>query len=156
MRDVEDRDRGWKDIKLAAARADGLELRVGIMNSRLKYPGGTEIGKVAGILKIYEATGAAYDESRGDLDSAFERLHTFLLRGGRGIADYIYRQMGEMLKERMRQKAMAMVQRRTGRMEESIRATVFESVRVGRRGPAHVGTVAAGDDPKRPRPSERM
>jgi len=161
MSRVEDKDRGWKKVKAAAARADGLELRAGILNWKLRYPKrgnspGTEIAKVAGILKIHKAIGEAYDAERGTVDAAFDAVHKHVVEGKTGIADLIFKRIGIPLRERMRKVAMGKVRRRTGRMEEAIRATVFDGVRPGGRGPAHAGTVVAGDDPKRPRPSQKI
>lgn len=159
---VEDRDKKWKGLVKALAAADGLELRAGIMNWKLRYPKsgagtkGTEIAKVAGILQIYAAISAGYDSQRGTIDAAFQRLHTALIEGKVDIAELMYRSMGIPLREAMRKQAMQVVSRRTGRMERAIRATVFENVRVGRKGPMHAGEVAAGDDPLKPKATEKI
>jgi len=157
--EVQDKDRKWRGFVKAAAAADGLELRIGIENWKLRYPkdmGGTEVAKVAGILQIYSAIGEAYDSKRGAIEAAFEQLHDHLIAGKPGIADFIYRRMGLPVRDLMREKAMQIVTRRTGRMEEMIRATVFENVRPGRKGPTHAGEVAAGDDPLGPKASEKI
>ena len=156
-RAVEDRNKKWKGFVHAVAAADGLELRVGLMNWNLKYSksqGGTEVAKVAGINQVYPAISGAYDAMRANTERAFEALHRHLIAGRPDVEGFIYRQMGRPLRDVMRVQAMRIVHMRSGRMAESIRATVFENVRPGRKGAMHTGQVAAGDDPLRPKASE--
>ena len=156
---VEDKKTRWKGITHAVAAADGLELRIGLMNWKLRYPkkrGRTEIAKVAGILQIYPAISGGYDKQRATIDTAFARVHAHLLAGKPEVEELIYRIMGVPVRDAMRAAAMKLVNRQSGRMELAIRATVFDNVKPGRRGPMHTGDVVAGDDPKRPKPSEAL
>jgi len=159
---VEDKDLGFGAMARATAKADGLELRNGILNWKLRYPRsgggarGQEVAKVAAILRVHTAIASGYDAARGSTDAAFDRIHKELLAGRTDTPQRIHALMGKPIQAAMRAAAMRVVQRRSGRMAKAIRSTVFEGGRVGSRRAASSGTVAAGDDPRRPREGDAV
>lgn len=164
MQHVEDKDLGFRDMVRAAAKVDGLELRNGILDHTLRYPKsanakGQTISRVAMINRIYEAISAGYDAQAGTIDAVTAKLLRYVHEGGDLPAEFIQRELGIKIQASQRAALSNIVRKRTGRMWKAIRSTVFEEGRItgarGARSGAR-GKVAAGDDPKRPKPTESV
>jgi hypothetical protein len=98
-RDVVDKDFGWAAMVRAAAKADGLELRNGILDWRKRYKRtknaqGQQIAKVAGIHKMYGAIADGYEQERGTIDSGMVTLLKRIHAGVPNVGDVIYELMG--------------------------------------------------------------
>jgi len=157
---VEDKDLGFRDMVKAAAKLDGLELRNGILDHTLRYPKtpgakGTEISKVAAMLGVFRAIGGGYDSQAGVIDAAMDQILKDVHHGRHRPAQRIHQLIGLRIQAAQRASLSGVISKRTGRMWKAIRSTVFEAGKIGaRRGSAARGTVAAGDDPKRPRATD--
>jgi len=167
MAHVEDKDLGFKAMVKAARKADGLELRNGQLNPALRYPRtrgakGQTIGKVAAIHGVHRAIGEGYDTKRSTIDQGMKRVLQGIHKGRADGAVLIYKLLGIPIRRAQRAAAARLginidgTKGSTGRMRKAIIATVFEGGRVGARGAASSGEVAAGDDPKRPKPNEAV
>lgn len=152
---VEDKDLGYGAMVKAAIKADGLELRNGFLDHRIRYPRsrsaeGQLVAKVAAILGLHAAISSGYDQERGTIESGMRQLLIDIHNGKGTPADRIQELIGKPIQESQRAAIYRLVHRQTGRMAEAIRSTVFEGGRVGGRGAASKGKVVAGDNPRRP------
>lgn len=159
MQHVEDKDLGFDDMVKAAAKLDGLELRNGILDHTLRYPPtvgakGQKISKVAMIHGVWKAIGSGYDSQAGTIDAAMTQILKDVHHGRHRPAQRIHNLIGIRIQAAQRAALSGVISKRTGRMWKAIRSTVFEGGRVGARGSAAKGTKAAGDDPRRPRPTD--
>lgn len=161
MPHVEDRDLGWAAMVRAAAKADGLELRNGILDHRLRYPAtsgaeGQFISKVAAIHGVFRAISQGYDMSRSDIDVGMRRL-LVAIHDGRGDAGELIQELiGEPIQKRQRNALLSLLKKRTGRMWKAIRSTVFADGRIGSTRAAYRGTRVAGDDPSEPKGTQQV
>lgn len=157
MREVEDKDLGFRAMRKAAMKIDGLELRMGILDHRLRYPAkggkGQFIAKVAGIHKIHAMIAAGYDAQRSTIDAGTNQVLAAIHNGAQHPAQEIYNRIGKPVRESMRKRIYQTLRRQTGRMAEAVRATVFEEGCIGSKSAAYRGTVAAGDNPSLPKAS---
>ena len=160
-RHVEDKDLGFADMVKAAAKVDGLELRNGILDPGLRYPKsanakGQLISKVAAILGVHQAIGSGYDSQAQIIDAGMIELLKAIHNGKPNPARQIHVLMGVRIQAAQRKRLDALLHRRTGRMSEAIRSTVFEGGRVGARGSAASGKRAAGDNPRAPKAGQAV
>jgi len=158
---VKDDHRLWDKIKYSAQDIDGLELRIGILDPRIAYPStrgskGAAVAKVAGVHQIHRAISAGYDARSPEIDAAQRKILVSIHQGRGKAADLIYDLIGKPVRDAMRSEVYRIVKRNSGRMAEALRATVFRAGRLGSRGAASAGTVMAGDDPKRPKATEKI
>ena len=160
MQHVLDKDLGFSDMVKAAAKVDGLELRNGILDHTLRYPKsaggakGAEIAKVAMINKLFRAIGRGYDSQAGVIDAAMVQLLKDIHGGKHRPAQRIQELIGVRIQGAQRAALAGYIERNTGRMWNAIRSTVFEEGRVGARGSAATGKVAAGDNPRQPKATD--
>ncbi len=150
-----------RDMIKAATKIDGLEQRNGILDHTLRYSKsanakGQFISKVAAILGVHKAIGAGYDNESGTVDAAMSKLLKEIHNGVANPAQRIHELIGKRIQEAQRDHLDALLHRRTGRMREAIRSTVFEEGRVGDRGSAASGKRAAGDMPRKPKANQAI
>jgi hypothetical protein len=161
MAHVEDKDLGFGDMIKAAAKVNGLELRNGILDNNLRYPKsdnakGQLISRVASILGIHQAIGSGYDAQLAAIDAGMAQLLKDVHAGTTSPAERIHELIGAPIRDAQRAQLDGLITHRTGRMRESIRSTVFEGGRVGARGSAAAGKVAAGDNPRQPKAGQAV
>lgn len=148
---VIDRDLGEKSILRRLIQAEGMEVRVGYLKgSPVRYPRtkgqkvkGSEVAKVAAVHGLIKMVADVWDAKQGDLNRAIERAHARVI-GGMAAKDALV-EVGNLLRDAMRDKVYEKVEERTGRLREALRATVFDG-----------NKRVAGDDHTGPKASESV
>lgn len=158
-RDVVDKDLGWRAIARAAAQVDGMELRNGILDHRLRYKSSTNaegqyISKVAAIHGVYRAIADGYEDKRGNTDAGMNKLLRAIHAGTSNPAALIHELIGVPIRDAMRSAVYRVVKRKSGRMAAAVRSTVFAAGRIGTRQAGFRGKKLAGDNPSAPKASQ--
>jgi len=67
---ITDRDLGWRAIQESLDKADNIEIRVGILSGRPRYPdrGATPVAKVAGVHGVHKMIARYIDAHEGEID----------------------------------------------------------------------------------------
>jgi hypothetical protein len=133
---VIDRDLGWGKAIKGFARADGVELRVGI-SKRFKYPkkrGKTQVMKVAALHGIFKKWAKVFDSySTTAFAAAMQRIRQRMIKG-HPVDEVIMEEMGIPLKDLFILGAGEVVdlESGTGLMKKSIRSSVWDkNTRIG-------------------------
>ncbi len=148
MPDVVDKDLGEKAALRRIIEAEGMNVRAGILSST-RYPKsgagqkGQVVAKVAAVHGLVKAFADVFDRRSGDIAILLDHAHGRILAGE--TAAMALAPMARMLRDAYRREADSRGLRRSGRLLQTIRGAVFDgSKRV------------AGDDHRRPRPTEAV
>jgi hypothetical protein len=146
--DVVDRDLGEKATLRRIIEAEGMNVRAGILSST-RYPKsgrgkkGQVVAKVAAIHGLVKAFSDVFDRKRGDLAILLDNAHGRIMAGSTAAEALL--PVAMMLRDSYRREADSRGLRKSGRLLQTIRGAVFDgSKRV------------AGDDHRRPRPTEQV
>ena len=146
-----DRDLGEKAILRRLIEAEGMEVRVGYLKgSPVRYPRtkgqkvkGSEVAKVAAVHGLIKMVADVWDAKQGELNAAIERAHRRVIGGVQ--AEHALVEVGNLLRDAMRDRVYENVKERSGRLRAALRATAFDG-----------GKRVAGDDHGGPKASESV
>jgi hypothetical protein len=146
MADVRDIDRGWQTAFKSIVKAEGLVVKVGYLSGVPKYPkkeGGSPVVKVAAVHGMIKVLANAFDGMRGEINKRVDLAHGDIIKG-RDPGEALHDHVGLSIRQRYRFSVAETITPRSGRLQAAIRATVFDGSKV-----------VAGDNPRRPRASDR-
>lgn len=148
MADVIDRDLGRKAILGRIIEAEGMNVRAGILSST-RYPKsstgqkGQVVAKVAAVHGLVKEFANTFDRRRGDIAILLDAAHGRIIAGSTAAEALL--PLAMMLRDSYRRAAADRGLKKSGRLLQTIRGAVFDgSKRV------------AGDDHRRPRPTETV
>jgi len=165
---VTDRDLGWKAAVERLTEIDEMSIRIGYQSGAVVYPPpknrsegtlmaafakggkkalksvqrkGTAVAKVAAVQGIIPVMAQVFDGLQGSINKQIEQIGGGLKQGKAPVP--MLEILARFIREAYRAGAYRKVRRRTGRLGEAIRGTVYDrSKKVG------------GDDPRKPKASD--
>jgi hypothetical protein len=139
--DVVDKDLGWAALQVRLAEVNGMNVRAGILSGVPKYPkvkGKVQVAKVAGVHGVHRILAKTWAQNKVFfntlIDKAIDRIY-------KGVdPEVALLDVATEIRDAFRFEVEFRRIVDTGRLVEAIRGTVFDGA-----------SVVAGDDPKRPR-----